>query len=528
MPSLIPVLSGPSAYDVAVENGFTGTEAEWLASLQAASKPDIGEIRYFTEPPTQAGWLACDFRKYWRWEWPEYESLRTEPGLGASRFSATRRSENYIAGALSGLQPANGGFYSWGLATYDGTIPSIPSSSGYYQRLTKVDSELRLVAASQWRPVPRADTYTFFTARLIPTGFGVGAVTDPWLGDGPNAWTLSWDGQNGGEERVGPHPGFLEAPDPNVVGNIGTHYIAANGSSNSYPVASTRTVLRVSLESDWTAEAALDVFNSELPVGEVIPSWDRIDGYNNGYYPLGGRGVTRDIEITDGGRFYGYDNVKNLYTRHASIQKVQNPPYKYLLVALREKTPVEAGFEDQSAGYGTLEYYGDAPHPKAKFFDNGMLFGWNVLLFSAGRDEFGVLSGVDKSELEVFKGAAAFPALYLGGESIQAFGPFPAFFGVEDSWEFGQFRCSYAGRIFTDSRTFNAPGMDRVLDARPYVYAGRRRADYALRAGIGKVLQAAAGKHLRTGRRTIQALRTTAGKLLLTGGVSPKYINTGT
>ncbi|MCD8193629.1 MAG: hypothetical protein LUD74_03595 [Tannerellaceae bacterium] len=38
--NLIPVedIYGPSAYEVAVRNGYTGTEAEWVASLSEASE----------------------------------------------------------------------------------------------------------------------------------------------------------------------------------------------------------------------------------------------------------------------------------------------------------------------------------------------------------------------------------------------------------------------------------------------------------------------------------------------------------
>ena len=32
----MPIAKGKSAYEVAVENGFTGTEEEWLESLKAA------------------------------------------------------------------------------------------------------------------------------------------------------------------------------------------------------------------------------------------------------------------------------------------------------------------------------------------------------------------------------------------------------------------------------------------------------------------------------------------------------------
>lgn len=36
----IPALNGESAYDIAIRNGFVGTEAEWLESL----KGERGEI----------------------------------------------------------------------------------------------------------------------------------------------------------------------------------------------------------------------------------------------------------------------------------------------------------------------------------------------------------------------------------------------------------------------------------------------------------------------------------------------------
>ena len=36
--------NGKSAYDIAVENGFEGTEAEWLESLKVGNPPKIGEV----------------------------------------------------------------------------------------------------------------------------------------------------------------------------------------------------------------------------------------------------------------------------------------------------------------------------------------------------------------------------------------------------------------------------------------------------------------------------------------------------
>lgn len=40
VPSLVKGADGLSAYEVAVENGFEGTEAEWLESLKSTSATD--------------------------------------------------------------------------------------------------------------------------------------------------------------------------------------------------------------------------------------------------------------------------------------------------------------------------------------------------------------------------------------------------------------------------------------------------------------------------------------------------------
>lgn len=42
----VPGADGLSAYEVAVANGFVGTEAEWLLSLQGESGGDPGELAY--------------------------------------------------------------------------------------------------------------------------------------------------------------------------------------------------------------------------------------------------------------------------------------------------------------------------------------------------------------------------------------------------------------------------------------------------------------------------------------------------
>jgi hypothetical protein len=42
--NLVPGTASKSAYVIAVENGFTGTEAEWLASLVGADGAPYGNI----------------------------------------------------------------------------------------------------------------------------------------------------------------------------------------------------------------------------------------------------------------------------------------------------------------------------------------------------------------------------------------------------------------------------------------------------------------------------------------------------
>jgi hypothetical protein len=44
---LLYMASGPSAYDVAVANGFEGSELEWLASLKGDNAPIKG-VDYWT------------------------------------------------------------------------------------------------------------------------------------------------------------------------------------------------------------------------------------------------------------------------------------------------------------------------------------------------------------------------------------------------------------------------------------------------------------------------------------------------
>lgn len=46
----IPALNGESAYDIAVKNGFVGTEAEWLESLRGEKGVSpVKGIDYWTE-----------------------------------------------------------------------------------------------------------------------------------------------------------------------------------------------------------------------------------------------------------------------------------------------------------------------------------------------------------------------------------------------------------------------------------------------------------------------------------------------
>jgi microcystin-dependent protein len=56
--SATPGLDGASAYQVAVANGFVGTQSEWLEYLQA--KGIIGEIRDYTGASIPSGWMVCE------------------------------------------------------------------------------------------------------------------------------------------------------------------------------------------------------------------------------------------------------------------------------------------------------------------------------------------------------------------------------------------------------------------------------------------------------------------------------------
>ena len=51
------VVTGKSAYDIAVENGFSGTEKEWLESLKGET-PTIGENGHWIIAGVDTGLLA--------------------------------------------------------------------------------------------------------------------------------------------------------------------------------------------------------------------------------------------------------------------------------------------------------------------------------------------------------------------------------------------------------------------------------------------------------------------------------------
>lgn len=51
------VVTGKSAYDIAVENGFSGTEKEWLESLKGEA-PQIGENGHWIIAGVDTGLLA--------------------------------------------------------------------------------------------------------------------------------------------------------------------------------------------------------------------------------------------------------------------------------------------------------------------------------------------------------------------------------------------------------------------------------------------------------------------------------------
>lgn len=55
----IETLKGSSAYQVAIDNGFVGTEEEWLESLRLKASPqDFGKI--LTNDGSDTGWVSIE------------------------------------------------------------------------------------------------------------------------------------------------------------------------------------------------------------------------------------------------------------------------------------------------------------------------------------------------------------------------------------------------------------------------------------------------------------------------------------
>ena len=71
-------LQGLSAYEVAVKNGFEGTEKEWLASLKGGGEIQEAVNQYFEENPITAESLGAASENYVQTEIAKYLTIDSE------------------------------------------------------------------------------------------------------------------------------------------------------------------------------------------------------------------------------------------------------------------------------------------------------------------------------------------------------------------------------------------------------------------------------------------------------------------
>jgi microcystin-dependent protein len=113
--------SGLSAYQVAVKNGFSGTEAEWLLSLTVPSASMPGEIKLYAGATAPGGWHLCDGSPLSRADCPDLFSVlgvAYGDGDGSTTFNLPDLRGNTVIGAsASHALGASGGAESVTLST---------------------------------------------------------------------------------------------------------------------------------------------------------------------------------------------------------------------------------------------------------------------------------------------------------------------------------------------------------------------------------------------------------------------------
>ena len=153
---------GLSAYEIAVQNGFVGTEADWLASLVGA-------------PGTNASVTEAD-------------TPPSSPGSGQLWWNTTDGNLYiYYNGAWVPATTTSGATVSGGTATVieSATAPSNPTSSMLWWNTT--DSNLYIYYNSNWVPA------TVTTTGTSNTNLGIGA-TPP---SNPTSGSLWWNDVDG-------------------------------------------------------------------------------------------------------------------------------------------------------------------------------------------------------------------------------------------------------------------------------------------------------------------------------------------
>lgn len=187
--------NGKSAYEIAVDNGFPGTEAEWLESLKGTSAYQLAQALGF--PGTEAQWIA---------------SLQGAPGINAF----TTLTASFIMPAVGGLVAvtvANAQWIGTGQWVYI-------SSAGYMQVFQPVVGNTVVLR----NPVTPG----------FPSGIPSNAIAGATIAAGTLMSPGGIPGLRGEDGEDGDTPDPLP-PLPPVPGPPGTQILYLNGDPNLQP-----------------------------------------------------------------------------------------------------------------------------------------------------------------------------------------------------------------------------------------------------------------------------------------------------
>lgn len=402
-------------------------------NIADAMVPSIGEIRYLKNPPTEAGWLACNGQPYLRTTYPQYEAQRPDPALVFTDVTAT--SQEFTRGWV----------LSNGSVLY--ITPYISASAG--SRLRR--STDQMVSST----LVKDQSCAYWAISQLPSGRVVAIdwnSTNCYYSDD---FGVTWTTVTAAHPTISPKDGLCAY---NLMGCI------SGSTTLRIPISHTNKILKTSDGITWIEETAN--FTDFYPTMTVFPSISGgypEEGYAN-YMMYYGRGLKdTNLELWHSGILpYGGADLVEYTSRPGAVMFSLIADGKRYELCNQVDNILSVGISGVSK---TLLPATVGVEIKTLTIVNGLPVGLNKSNFMAGN----IVSWLSPDRTTVESGTLDVPASVMtipsDGHSFQL--TFPTFTLMLAGGEGVRIL-----KISVDALKFQAPGLAKLGGNTPYIYIG--------------------------------------------------------